>query len=93
MLHIEAPHNLNKTMFLEASITITFAKSHSIKNEMLTPMVLVCLNKKVLTLGLMGTYPTPPPHSSIWVLSGVNASLATRLCLAQKHTHIHKSPY
>lgn len=66
MLHIEAPHNLNETMFLEAFIAITFAKNHSVVNEMLTPMVLVRLNKKVLTLGVMGTYPTPPPsHPSI----------------------------
>lgn len=52
-------------MFPEASIAITFAKSHSVVNEMLTPMVLMCLNKKVLTLRAMGTHPTPPPHPSI----------------------------
>jgi len=61
MLHTKALHNLNETMFLEASIAITFAKSHSIVNEMLTPMVLMCLNKKVLTLGVMCIHPTPPP--------------------------------
>jgi hypothetical protein len=48
-------------MFLEASIAIIFAKGHSNINEMLTPMVLVYLNKKVLTLDVMGTYPTTPP--------------------------------
>jgi hypothetical protein len=45
---------------MKTSIAIIFAKSHSIINEMLTPMVLMCLNKKVLTLGVMGTHPTPP---------------------------------
>lgn len=79
-------------MFLEASIAITFAKSHSVINEMLTPMVLVCLNKKVLTLGVMGTYPTPPPSpihmSFIWCQCEPYNKI---MPCPKTHTHTQKS--